>query len=281
MSKNEANWLLGWMQKRLEQNRSVLALFIGPTGSGKSYAAITTALTFCPERFNIDNVVFNVQDFVRLMRYGNLQRGDVIVFDDAGLNINSRTWFSLQNNIFSMVTQSFRYRQIVTLVTTPDWSFIDAQVRSLFDVFFEATETQGLMKPFLHFPSPILGDRRPWRKYPQTQINGKLQRLSLIQFYPAPQSFLDQYEAKKKEQLEAHYEKFEKQLDFLEKEEEMKRKVVMKKIEAEKKKIEIDEEREKRNLEISEMIRRNVTYSEIATKYGISEKTVQRIARKL
>lgn len=269
-------WLLKWINRRIEQNRSVLALFVGPTGSGKSYSAISTAVA-ASKRFTVNNIVFDVHDFVKLIRHGNLQHGDIVIFDDAGLNINSRTWQSMQNNIFSMVTQSFRYQQIITLITTPDWSYIDWQVRNLFDLFFEATEVQGVMKPFIHFPSPLMGDRRPWRKYPKVQVNGKVRKLTLIKFGLAPQSVLDEYEARKKKHLEDYYEKFERQLDFTEKIENEKLQLTMKKIEREKIREREEEMRDKRNSEIIKMIAEGATYNQVASKYGISTKTVQRI----
>ena len=63
--------------------------------------------------------------------------------------------------------------------------------------------------------------------------------------------------------------------------EKRKQELTMKKIEMEDKKIKMEEAREQRNSEISEMIRKGITYNEIATKYGISEKTVYRIANQL
>lgn len=274
--KKTDSWLHRWMERRIAQNRSILALFVGPTGSGKSYAAIATALHFS-DRFTVDNVVFDVQDFVKLIRHGNLQHGDVVIFDDAGLNINSRTWQSLQNNIFSMVTQSFRYQQIITLITTPDWSYIDWQVRNLFDIFFEATDVQGLMKPFLHIPSPMMGDRRPWRKYPEVQVDGKTAKLGVIEFQLAPQSFLDQYEAKKKKHLEEYYKRFEHQLELSEKLEQLKEEVLIGKIEVENRKRQLEHDRELRNQEILKMLLKGIPRKEIAQKFRISEKTVQRV----
>ena len=281
MSKNDSitktdSWLYRWMERRIAQNRSILALFVGPTGSGKSYAAITTALHFS-KRFTVDNIVFDVQGFVKLIQHGNLQHGDVVIFDDAGLNINSRTWQSLQNNIFSMVTQSFRYQQIITLITTPDWSYIDWQVRNLFDIFFEATDVQGLMKPFLHVPSPMMGDRRPWRTYPKIQENGKIQKLKLIEFSLAPQSILEEYEVKKKQHLEEYYRRFEHQLELSERMEQLKEEILVNKIQLEESKRKLEHDREQRNQEILKMLLKGIPRKEIAQKFNISEKTVQRV----
>ena len=72
-----------------------------------------------------------------------------MILDDAGVVINSRDWQSIYNRAVSIVTQSFRYRNLITFITVPRWNFIDAQTRALFNVFFEATREQGVFKIFL------------------------------------------------------------------------------------------------------------------------------------
>ena len=76
---------------------------MGPTGSGKSYGAIRLAERIDPN-FSVNRIVFTVKDFIHLMNQG-LPKGSVIVFDDAGLGINSREWQSLPSKIFGMLTQ--------------------------------------------------------------------------------------------------------------------------------------------------------------------------------
>jgi hypothetical protein len=77
----------------------------------------------------------------------------VIVSDEAGLGMPAREWQSLFNKAIGYVLQSFRYRNLGLLITTPDASFIDAQARRLVHVYFECMGVQHgpdvvLAKPF-------------------------------------------------------------------------------------------------------------------------------------
>ena len=103
-------WLLQWFNHRIQKNRNVIALFIGDTGSGKSLSSIRLAERVDPS-FNVDRIVFTVQEFVSLVNSG-LSPGSVIIFDDAGLGINARLWQDMNARVFGMLTQGFRYKQL-------------------------------------------------------------------------------------------------------------------------------------------------------------------------
>ena len=59
-------WLLQWFNHRIQKNRNVIALFIGDTGSGKSLSSIRLAERV-DSSFNVDRIVFTVQEFVSLV----------------------------------------------------------------------------------------------------------------------------------------------------------------------------------------------------------------------
>ena len=107
-------WLLPWIRDRIYHNQNVLGLFIGPTGSGKSYSAMELARsvdsTFMPNK----SVYFDVLPFIQEVVRGNLKRGNALILDDAGVFMNSRDWQSIQNRAMSVVAQSFRYRNLIT-----------------------------------------------------------------------------------------------------------------------------------------------------------------------
>ena len=83
--------------------------FPGETGSGKSLSSIRLAERVDPN-FNVDRIVFTVQDFLALVNSG-LPPGSVIVFDDAGLGINARLWQEMNARVFGMLTQGDIYGQ--------------------------------------------------------------------------------------------------------------------------------------------------------------------------
>jgi len=112
----------------VEQNRNFLVVFVGETGTGKSYSAIAMAEMIDPD-FTIEKVVYEPKDFLNLL--DKCGRGEVIVFDEAGVGIPAREWQSIQNKLMGYVLQTFRYKNIGVFFTTPSLAFIDKQVKIL------------------------------------------------------------------------------------------------------------------------------------------------------
>ena len=134
-----------------------------------------------------------------------------MIFDDAGLGVNARLWKNQSSVIFGMLTQGFRYMQIILLITVPKIYFIERQSRNLIHVMFEATDVQGIMKPKLPFPSPYHDDKI-WFKYPQIQRGFKKITIKTSRFKLPSQPLTEAYEAKKKEYMETRFKEFEEKL---------------------------------------------------------------------
>ena len=205
-------WLLRWIRNRIKKNRNLIALFIGDTGSGKSLSSIRLAEAVDPN-FNVDRIVFTVKDFIALVNLG-LPPGSVIIFDDAGLGINARLWQEVSARIFGMLTQGFRYKQIITFITVPDESFIERQSRKLVHIRFEATDVQGLMKPKLLSRNPFDPDR-PLAKYPRIHRGMSEITVKLVKFKLPSDELREKYEAKKKEYMEKRFKEFQEELNLL------------------------------------------------------------------
>ena len=192
-------WLMPWIRNRIAHNQNVLGLFIGPTGSGKSYAAMELAYT-CDSTFDPDKrVYFDVTPFIQEVVRGKLQRGNALLLDDAGVFMNARDWQSIQNKAISIVAQSFRYRNFVTFITVPKWKYVDAQTRGLFNIIFEATDEQGTFKIFL--PKEIhksLNNTDDFLVYPRiAQAGLKIYvpiAIKTVHFDLPPKSISDKYE---------------------------------------------------------------------------------------
>lgn len=139
MKKN--NYLTRYIRARLlKKNQNMLICICGPTGTGKSYSAIKLGELIDPT-FTAERVVFHPEKFMSLLNYGDskgkLKKGNVVVFDEAGVNIASRTWYSISNKIVNYVLQTFRHRNLCVIFTVPDFAFIDSQTRRLFHALFE------------------------------------------------------------------------------------------------------------------------------------------------
>ena len=125
----------------LKVNKNWLAIICGDTGSGKSYSAIALANIISKRGITIKrNVVFNpIQFMERINDRGDLKKGDVIIFDEAGVGMSSREWYSIQNKLLGSILQTFRNMNLGVIFTTPNLSFIDVQARKLFHTYMETS----------------------------------------------------------------------------------------------------------------------------------------------
>ena len=117
------------------QNKNWLAIVCGETGSGKSYSALSLAKQIGNKIF----IVFTPLEFLKLLNSNQLSKGDTIIFDEAGVGMSSREWYSVQNKLLGTILQTFRNMNVNVIFTTPNLSFIDVQARKLFHNYFETS----------------------------------------------------------------------------------------------------------------------------------------------
>lgn len=119
-------WAAHEIQRRLDAGLNAIVLIIGPSGSGKSWAALKLAEMVDPLFDPKVHLVFTLDALLELLDTdGAIQPGDVIVFDEAGVGVGSRESMSKVNRIFSAVIESVRFRQFALLFTVPDLAQID------------------------------------------------------------------------------------------------------------------------------------------------------------
>jgi len=128
------------IQRRLlKHNKNWIGVITGETGSGKSYCGLRVGEQISP-RFTINNVVFHSEDFMRLLNSGELEKGDCIVFDEAGVGMPAREWYSISNKLLMYILQTFRHKNLAIIFTTPSLDFIDVQARKLIHTCIETID---------------------------------------------------------------------------------------------------------------------------------------------
>lgn len=147
-AKLEDTVLVKSVQNRLhKQNKNWIALIIGETGSGKSYSALRLAELIDPD-FSLGQIVLRAPDFLELIRegvkdnkggYTPLKRGNIIVWDEAGVSLPSRQWQSIQNQMMDFLLQTFRFRNIGVIFTCPNFRMIDYHARCMLHTYMECT----------------------------------------------------------------------------------------------------------------------------------------------
>lgn len=184
-------------QRLLYLNKNWLAIVCGETGSGKSYSAISLA-----SKIGRVHIVFTPIEFLRLLNNPEkLQKGDVIVFDEAGVGMASREWYSVQNKLLGSVLQTFRLLNCGVIFTTPNLSFIDVQARKLFHNYFETSYIDyEEEEAYLQVYDIQVNSRfdKIYFKYPRFQVGERPMRMShIIMDKPDPKT-IEYYEARKK-----------------------------------------------------------------------------------
>jgi len=267
--KEPENWLRDFILERLEHEGSVVAIFVGRTGSSKSGSAISLAYAMDPT-FNLDRIVFKIEDFFKISTENNLPPGSFLVFDDAGVDAGSRRWQDEKNQAFGAILQTFRYKQLPTLITTPRLGFLDKQVRESVELQFVATDTKGMFKPFVLYESPKM-DGKIWHSYPS--VGGV--EIKLWPFAPPPQGLFEQYKKKKDEAFQRMIrEKFME----IQQEESLRKTILETKEEAIRRHLEIIRIRQEREEAKSETQLRQQTAME-EKKRAAAEREVMRLSK--
>ena len=196
-----------------KKNLNIIIVIVGRTGCGKSYAAASFAEMLhragVAKEFSVDNIHFKVKDFIKHIQEKDetgkfvLSNGDCLVLDEAGVNISSRDWYSEINKKAMNVLETFRWRGLITIMTVPDFSFIDSKARKLINMQFEPIdiiERQNIcvIKPFMISVDKKTGKiYNPYYKY-KNPIDGHIYKITRL-FLPIPSAKLRHEYDKKKE----------------------------------------------------------------------------------
>ena len=126
----EKYWI-SYIKSRIKKNKNFLGFISGSTGSGKSYCSLRIAEELDSD-FSVDRVVFSGLELMKLINNGNLKRGDVLVFEEAGVEMSNKNWASVTNKMLNYLIQTFRHRGFILIMNSPYMDFIDSATRKLF-----------------------------------------------------------------------------------------------------------------------------------------------------
>ena len=196
-----------YMQQRVyRKNQNLILLTVGGTGSGKSYSQLKEAEGFYEKTgkgdYPISNVCFSAKELMKLINSGKLKKGDLIIYEEVGINQSSRNWYGLINKLMNFLLQSFRNMNIVFMMNTPDVTFIDSQTRKLLHFIFEPTGIDINKKICKVKPLQLQVNRKTgkiYMKYLRILKDGEVLPLKRINYGLPSKRLTKEYEAKKKE----------------------------------------------------------------------------------
>lgn len=131
----EFDWL-DLLRKRVTKDKNNLVVFVGQTGSGKSWAALDAARKM-DEMFSIDHVHFTLQDFLNdvaaVIDARELGRPHcrTLILDEAAVGFNARKSMHGTNIDFADLLAIFRYLNLTVFFTFPTLESFDVAGRRL------------------------------------------------------------------------------------------------------------------------------------------------------
>jgi hypothetical protein len=200
-----------WGEKLASSDKQhIIALYEGPTGYGKSYAAIDTAWKTSihlaykrggdPEDyFTIDNVAIITPDEVLRVAKEMKLHGEYIL-DDIGVGLSSRKWNQKSNEVINNILMTFRTLNNLLLMTVPNKSMVDKNARRL--THNKIVMTSQLFKHGLTF-GKLSKVKYQYHKdsdkaiYPFYEQGGKY--YNLVAFEMPPKHMVKEYDKRRKE----------------------------------------------------------------------------------
>lgn len=201
-----SRYLFAVQKSLVTNNLNRLSIFVGKPGSGKSAANLSIAYLLNRDTFSIKHNVafFDPWDFLDLV--DNAEKGDVIVWDDAGNGLDSRTFGSQANIIATQLMNTFRPKNTWNILNTPHMGNIDLRARQLFTDYVK----------MLAFDKEKLCGKGAWkilnvRDYDGTifrnhlKIDGRL--YSKITFPAVPDEIWKEYDKAREKSLKVLFDK--------------------------------------------------------------------------
>jgi len=208
MEKNQPI-LTSYIKDRIEnKNKNFVILFVGATGSGKSYAALKLA-ELLDKNFSIDMCAFKARDFMNIINNlvkrseeGEEIKGRVILWDEFGVEHSAREFMTISNRVINYFFQTSRHLNLIVIMTVPLLSFVDSATRKLCHAVAEmgginSKDKTSNVKIKMLQTNVISGKEYP--KYLRYRRNNKSYVSKKVKFNLPSEQLAQAYELKKKQ----------------------------------------------------------------------------------
>lgn len=181
------------------RNEHFMGVIVGREGWGKSHSALTVAKAVDPS-FTADDVFFQPQDLLKAFDSDQYRAGDVVVLDEAGVGMGSRTWYEKEQVLLNQTLQTVRDDNMGVLFTLPRLSELDSMARGRLHAFVEIVDIQRDEYALAKWKrvKPLRGERSNiLYPYPEVRDGGRMRRIERVRIDPPPSPLAEAYEQRK------------------------------------------------------------------------------------
>jgi len=219
----EGEIFLRYINNRFNKNKNYIGVTTGQPGSGKSWVDLRKAelqhRRRFKEEFPIKNCCFSVAELMERISSGELRIGEILILEEAGVNIGSGDWQNKIVKMFNYVLQSFRSLNIGIFLNLPVMTMMSKQARQLTHMHME---TVGIdfelevckVKPLCHQLNQHTG--KSYWKYMRVKKGNNIVTVQRMVFGMPSNDLIKKYEDKKQKFLMEITTEFTQQLRKLE-----------------------------------------------------------------
>ncbi len=217
--------------RMIRKNKNFLNATLGATGSGKSYFDLAVCNSWYQYHFKKpfsveQNCCFSINELMKRLaekdKDKKLKRGELLIFEEAGVNMGSLDFQTKISKIFSYVLQSFRSLNIGILFNLPTESMLNKNARLLLHTTFimksiDFENKKSSAKVFFRQTNVSTG--KCYNKYLRARIKNRVKMVKSFEYKVPPKDIVEQYESKKSKFVSRLTEEFSRQLDEIDKKE--------------------------------------------------------------
>lgn len=172
-----SNPVIDEIRARLHRrDQNAIIVVAGATGSGKSESSIRLA-QLIDDSFNVGRIVWSVEAFLDIVRNGNLPKGSVIIWEEAGVGADSRTSMGLMNRAVTYLLETFRHLNLGLIITVPDLSMLDGRIHNLSHYYLETAGinyTEKTCRCWIYEIKRSSRYRKTYLPHPRINVGGEV-----------------------------------------------------------------------------------------------------------
>lgn len=210
------------LKRTTQDNKNLIGVFCGPTGSGKSYGILRLAEVL-DNKFNMTRCEFKALDFIRminqLIKNDLIYPGMVVIWDELGAEHSAREFMTLTNRVVNYFFQTCRHYNMILLMTVPVLTFIDSNTRKVLHFIGEmqGVETsKGISKVKIKIVQTNVITGKSYMKFLRYQLNGRRFVSKKITLKLPSKELIHQYEIDKSAYTKESYVDYQHRLEIQE-----------------------------------------------------------------